>query len=703
MKKKGLFIIIIAFILVLGVAACDRAENRMGVGSAEDILDSLIMVNNLAETLSILDTQGKIHNNVQLTGSSPNAIVHDPPYIYVVNSLSNSLEVLSDIDLSIIGEISVGAGRNPMQAALIQKRMLAVTSFLTGCLDIVDIDTKKVARSIDLSGIELPRDVPEIRGKSYPYGVTVNAGKIFVTLANLTDHYGGLTAAGPGVVAVIDAQDFKIIGTIVLEGADPVFAQAYGSRVIIACAGHYEGDITKPQSSGFRADGTIEIIETDSMQLSKSYDLKAAPFSFSISEDAILYASNAMGAQIPKINLASDEITFLNLGGAYISSVLVVGNTLYVLDFSSDQLFALNSQGDIQAQYTVGDGPLAMLSLSDITVEGTIIPKLNVNPLIASPGIEINFDASPSLVPDGVYIYSWDFGDGQSDTGKTVKHAYLAEGEYTATLTIKGEKGEERSQCLVKVVSASPFATQMIDYTPAPGQFIHNPQYNDPNKALGPPVGGTPLQPDNSSVVSLGGFGGSIILAFDHEVNDNPGAPDFIVFGNAQYDRAPLRFIEPGMVEISADGDTWYLIPGSSLVSFFGQPTYRKVEKYYPETDQTYSTYQLPSTIRDDIENNQYLIWGYADLSPVLALPQGADITQFYNNPDNPLSIGIDPDTCGGDAFDIAWAVDPVTGESAHLTGFKFIKISTAVDGILGGSLGEFSTEVDAVSDIDLK
>jgi len=65
MKKKGLFII--AFILVLGVAACDRAENRMGVGSAEDILDSLIMVNNLAETLSILDTQGKIHNNVQLT------------------------------------------------------------------------------------------------------------------------------------------------------------------------------------------------------------------------------------------------------------------------------------------------------------------------------------------------------------------------------------------------------------------------------------------------------------------------------------------------------------------------------------------------------------------------------------------------------------------------------------------------------------
>ena len=51
----------------------------------------------------------------------------------------------------------------------------------------------------------------------------------------------------------------------------------------------------------------------------------------------------------------------------------------------------------------------------------------------------------------------------------------------------------------------------------------------------------------------------------------------------------------------------------------------------------------------------------------------------------------------GGDAFDIAWAVDS-SGNPANLDGFDFIRIATAVDVNMGG-LGEASSEIDAVAD----
>ena len=125
----------------------------------------------------------------------------------------------------------------------------------------------------------------------------------------------------------------------------------------------------------------------------------------------------------------------------------------------------------------------------------------------------------------------------------------------------------------------SPFATAVLEYAPAPGQFVNNPAFDDPVRALGAPVGAGTVSPDNTSSVSLGGFGGSLTLAFDHLVTDDPRNPlglDFIVFGNAFWpDGAPSRrWGEAAIIEISFDqngnglaDDAWFLIPGSHLNS----------------------------------------------------------------------------------------------------------------------------------------
>ena len=104
-------------------------------------------------------------------------------------------------------------------------------------------------------------------------------------------------------------------------------------------------------------------------------------------------------------------------------------------------------------------------------------------------------------------------------------------------------------------------------------------------------------------------------------------------------------------------------------------------------------------------------VWGYADYTPTMLLGDldaenivdDPDITPeaFYTIPDDPRRVSITPGAGGGDAFDIAWAIDPESGEPAGLPGFDFIRITTAVyvDLTEITPLGETSSEIDAVAD----
>jgi len=295
------------------------------------------------------------------------------------------------------------------------------------------------------------------------------------------------------------------------------------------------------------------------------------------------------------------------------------------------------------------------------------------------------------------------------------------------------------------VAGASEFAVEIVAYAPAPGQFVNHPYYNDPTAALSAPVGGGTDAPDNSSLVSLGGFGGSIVLRFEHVVADDPRNPfgmDAIVFGNATWvDGNPNRhWAECGTVEIARDAngngladDPWYVIPGSHITDPAAQwqtriwddnitdPTYPPASAAWlpPGRSGVWSTsgYRLPPTVFDRtvVENPNGLaatdegIFGYADFTPTMVLgdTDGDNLRDdftitpdtFYTFPDDPLTVGITLGSGGGNAFDIAWAIDPATGQPARLTGFDFLRITNGVNHI-AGILGELSPEIDAVADV---
>jgi len=323
---------------------------------------------------------------------------------------------------------------------------------------------------------------------------------------------------------------------------------------------------------------------------------------------------------------------------------------------------------------------------------------------------------------------------------------------------------------------ASNFGAEVVSCVPAPGQFINHPSFNEPGDLLGPPSGGGTASADNSSVLSLGGFGGSVVIRFDHTVQDdarNYLGLDFIVFSNAYWsgnDRH-RRWAEPAHVEImrDVDGDglpetcpeeKWYLIPGSLTTggaAWRAQTWDNVTGSAYPPMNTSWfpqvgsypylpagpsiipldangryatSAYELPASIYadpggqsgtlgllvnpnigdEDPDNDGFeTVYGYAELSPTLRLGDldgdnliddpAADPAVFYTMPDNPWRVGVTPGSGGGDAFDIADAVDPETWQPANLAGFDFVRITGALDIVLG-PLGEISAEIDAVADV---
>lgn len=321
--------------------------------------------------------------------------------------------------------------------------------------------------------------------------------------------------------------------------------------------------------------------------------------------------------------------------------------------------------------------------------------------------------------------------------------------------------------CAAAWAGPSPFAARVVEYRPAPGQNVNAGapvSFNDPTKALGAPVGGGTSAPDNSKVVTLGGFGGSITLKFDHTIRHDPCnafGVDAIVFGNAFWvgQNPARRWAEAAVIEIAKDVNgapgPWFVIAGSSLPGapgVVGAPAsvassqqwdlaagtgFPPANKgWYPQAPafpgwpSTYTTSgfvlpgvfaALPVVNPSGLPSGAQGYWGYADMSPTLLLgdmsgaagaagvdnrldqPEdrpGIDPAQFYTSPSDPRALAIAPGSGGGDAFAIAWAVDPATGAPANLDGFDYIRISTGVNAVLAGGLGEMSAEIGGVAEV---
>ena len=264
--------------------------------------------------------------------------------------------------------------------------------------------------------------------------------------------------------------------------------------------------------------------------------------------------------------------------------------------------------------------------------------------------------------------------------------------------------------------SSSEQWSAVMEYTPAPGQFIGDTktggftgEESTPADAVAYATG----RLTENKFVSLGGFGGYIVVGFDHSI-DNVSGYDIAVRGNA-YDGSS----EPGIVWVSQDtngngkaDDEWYELAGSDTmdettirhysVTYYrpsedGQPVkwidsegeegqidylkaYHSQPSYYPtwisKDSYTLTGTRLAARNYDKSGNGTYWVqpaydWGYADNFSA----------EDYVEDDKTLN-----------RFDIAKAIDK-NGASLALEYIDFVKVQTACN-TKSGWLGEQSTEV---------
>ncbi len=288
--------------------------------------------------------------------------------------------------------------------------------------------------------------------------------------------------------------------------------------------------------------------------------------------------------------------------------------------------------------------------------------------------------------------------------------------------------------CAFSALSAganSPFISEVFEYVPAPGQFIHLiPEVTDDmsREQVLEAAARQLVGDERPGMVSLGAFGGYIVFGFDHPIANVEGEYDFKIYGNAMKSLGSGvdTSAEPGIVMVSVDtngngipDDEWFELRGSAHDNALANFTIRYTRPSQTETSENiawtsndpdspsgiitlndfhtqsywpgwiegdvieFSGTRLPGNARND--NGTWVLspfdWGYADNRPDFVNVNG-------NMEPNPEAPG----------FNIDNAVD-ADGNSVRLTAIDFVKVYTAVNQTCD-FLGETSTEICGARDL---
>jgi len=106
----------------------------------------------------------------------------------------------------------------------------------------------------------------------------------------------------------------------------------------------------------------------------------------------------------------------------------------------------LFTAGSVTGSYsnTVKVSAESLTAAASVTVTEPQPPTavLSSSPTMGDASLTVDFDGSASTTPNlPIVSHSWNFGDGERATGKTVSHTYTKTGGYTAELTVQDNLG----------------------------------------------------------------------------------------------------------------------------------------------------------------------------------------------------------------------------------------------------------------------
>lgn len=263
--------------------------------------------------------------------------------------------------------------------------------------------------------------------------------------------------------------------------------------------------------------------------------------------------------------------------------------------------------------------------------------------------------------------------------------------------------------------AASPVHDRVIEYAPAPGQFVNiMPEWEEGDDANA--MANKAHAATSEGGISLGAYGGYVVVGFDHTVVNVAGERDLYIEGNMHSGGS-----EPGVVMVAydingnglPDENEWFEIRGSeydnSILDY--ECTYYRPEnddddirwtdnqggEGYVRRNAAHQQPYWPQWLTD----SKTLVFRGTRL-PDNGIDQSGNGTYFVLSPFDYGYADNVPNIDGGSwnegaKIDIDWAVD-AKGNEVKMPGVDFVKIYTGVNQY-NGWIGENSTEVCRVAD----
>ena len=248
--------------------------------------------------------------------------------------------------------------------------------------------------------------------------------------------------------------------------------------------------------------------------------------------------------------------------------------------------------------------------------------------------------------------------------------------------------------------TAVPVKVTVIEYMPAPGQFVNELPEAEPGDSYAEVLEEANEDIADGVPVSLGAFGGYIVMK-----TEAPVAGRFRIVGNAISNGS-----EPGIVSVSADGKEWFDIAGEHFDEVKEVTvTYKRPEAGSP--DDKYIAYTVSDGTSGYIPyipafhtQPYFPLWidGESISFTAKMLPRNTELigTEYKFTPYKGYADSY-PNSSEESVLDLKDAVD---GSGAHveLESFSYVKVTTAILSV-NGRLGELSTEVAGIERIVVK
>ena len=318
-----------------------------------------------------------------------------------------------------------------------------------------------------------------------------------------------------------------------------------------------------------------------------------------------------------------------------------------------------------------------------------------------------------------------------ADTGTYMLRLNIIDKQNPVTHSFKVVVWEEQ-------VAYSPYISRVVEYNPAPGQFINTmpiyeegDTYETMRQKAEESIAGT-----NNTLISLGAWGGYVTFAFDHSVVNKADELDFLIVGNAFLSSATQKggSSEPGIVMVSIDvnqnslpDDLFYQLAGSeyhnpNTIHHYQLTYHRTSADHIPEfankspiTDSTYILWIDNQGTEGYVKKNSFhtqdyfpmwlkdsTLTFYGSCLPDNAYDASGNgtywVQDFYGqgyadcNPNDSIHLN---------SFDISWAVTE-DGQPIALPCADFVRVYTGVNHECGW-IGETSTEISHARDLHIE